>query len=80
MLVRVELDYRHEVRRGDDHVDVITRVAGIGRSSVTLDQQILLPDGTVAAEGRAVFVAWDMEARGSRELSDVERAALAASP
>ena len=78
VLVRVELDYRHEVRRGDGHVEVVTRITGIGRSSVTLEEQILLPDGTVAAEGRAVFVAWDTEARGSRPLSDAERAALAA--
>jgi hypothetical protein len=32
----------------------------------------------VAAEGKSVLVAWDPQARGSRELTDDERAALVA--
>jgi acyl-CoA thioester hydrolase len=79
VLVRVELDYKHEVRRSAGHVDVVTRVEKLGRSSVTLAETILLPDGEVAAAGRAILVAWDMEKRGSRELSEPERAALSSS-
>jgi hypothetical protein len=37
---------------------------------------VLLPDGSTAAEGRAVLVAWDPAARGSRPISDPERALL----
>jgi acyl-CoA thioester hydrolase len=76
VLVRVELDYRHEVRRDHGTVEVLTRVERVGGKSVTLAQEMLLPDGTVAAAGSSVLVAWDPQARGSRELSDDERAAL----
>ena len=76
VLVRVELDYRHEVRRDHGTVEVLTRVERVGGKSVTLAQEMLLPDGTVAAAGSSVLVAWDPQARGSRELTDDERAAL----
>jgi len=76
VLVHVELDYRHEVRRTDAHVDVTSRVAKLGRSSVTTEDRIALLDGTTAAEGKSVLVAWDPEARSSRELSGEERKAL----
>jgi acyl-CoA thioester hydrolase len=78
VLVRVELDYRHEVRRDHGTVDVVTRVERVGSKSVTLAQEMALPDGTVAASGSSVLVAWDPQARGSRELTDAERAALTA--
>jgi acyl-CoA thioester hydrolase len=76
VLARVELDYRREVRLADGHVVVVSRVAAIGRSSVTLDHEVELGDGTTAASGRSVLVAWDADARGSRPLSDGERTAL----
>jgi acyl-CoA thioester hydrolase len=76
VLVRVELDHLREVRRDAAHVDVDVRAVAAGRSSVTVEHDVLLPDGTVAASGRSVLVAWDLEARASRELSDAERAAL----
>jgi acyl-CoA thioester hydrolase len=76
VLARVELDYRHEVRHTDGHVDVAVRVGAVGRTSVTLEHAVLLPDGTVAAEGRSVLVAWDADARRPRGLSARERAVL----
>ena len=76
VLVRVELDYRHEVRRDHGSVEVVVRVERVGEKSVTLAHDIVLPDGTVAASGRSVLVAWDPRARGSRELTGDERAAL----
>lgn len=78
VVVRVELDYRHEVRKDAGTVEVLVRVARVGRKSVTLDHEVLLPDGTVAAAGLTVMVGWDGQARGARELSDAERAALEA--
>lgn len=78
VLARVELDYRHEVRKDAGTVEVLVRVARVGRKSVTLDHEVLLPDGTVAAAGLTVMVGWDGQARGARELSDAERAALEA--
>jgi acyl-CoA thioester hydrolase len=78
VLVRVELDYRREVRRDHGTVDVVTRVERVGSKSVTLVQQLVRADGVVAAEGSSVLVAWDPQARGSRVLTDDERAALGA--
>ena len=76
VLARVELDHRHEVRRDHSPVAVVLRVEAVGRSSVTVWHEIVLPDGTVAAEGRSVLVAWDRDARRSRPLTDDERAVL----
>ena len=76
VLARVELDYRREVRKDHGSVTVVSRVARLGRSSITIEQEILLPDGEVAASGSSVLVAWDMDARRSRALSGPERAAL----
>ena len=78
VLARVELDYRHEVRKDHGSVDIVVRPAGVGTSSFTLEHDVLLPDGTLAATGRTVMVGWDAQARGKRALSDAERAVLAA--
>ena len=77
VIAHVELDYRAEVRKDHEAVDVVTRVARVGRTSVTLEERIERLDGTVAASGHAVLVAWDMEARESRELTPEERASIA---
>ena len=76
VLAHVELDYRHEVRIEDRYVVGECRVAELGRSRVELENRLMLPDGTVAVEGRAVLVAWDEQARRSRELTESEREAL----
>lgn len=76
VLARVELDYRSEVRRDHGHVEVVVRIASVGRSSVVVEHDVLLPDGTVAAEGTSVLVAWDAQERRSRPLRDDERARL----
>ena len=79
VIAHIELDYRAEVRKDHDAVDVVTQVARLGRTSVTLEERIEHLDGTVAAEGRSVLVAWDMRARESRELSEDERSFLSSS-
>ncbi len=76
VLVRVELDYRHEVRKDHGHVEVLVRPEKVGRTSITVRNTVTLPDGTVAADGSAVLVAWDMQRRTKRELSPRERSAL----
>jgi acyl-CoA thioester hydrolase len=78
VLVRVELDYRQEVRKDHGSVEVITRVERVGAKSITIAHEVVRADGVVAAEGRSVLVAWDPQERGSRELTDDERAALVA--
>jgi acyl-CoA thioester hydrolase len=73
VLARVELDYRHEVRRRDGTVDIVVRVGRVGTKSLTLEHDVLLPDGTLAATGITVLVGWDAEARCGREISAAER-------
>jgi acyl-CoA thioester hydrolase len=76
VLAHVELDYRREARIEHRYLTGECRVAGLGRSRVELDNRLLLPDGDVAVEGRAVLVAWDEQSRESRELTERERKAL----
>jgi len=76
VIARVELDYRHEVRKDHGTVEVVVRPARVGRSSVTVEQEIVLPDGTIAAAGISVLVAWDPQARRSRPFTEPERARL----
>lgn len=78
VLVRVELDYRNEVRKDHGSVEIVTRVERVGSKSVTVTHEVVRADGVVAAAGRSVLVAWDPHARGSRDLTDAERAALTA--
>ena len=76
VLAHVDLDYRREVRIADRKLVGECRVGELGRSRIELENRLLLPDGTVAVEGRAVLVAWDEQTRRARRLSDGERAAL----
>lgn len=76
VLAHVDLDYHSEVRRDHEQVDVCVRVTRVGSSSVTLEHQVRLPDGVLAASGTTVLVAWDPATRAKRPLTDAERAAL----
>ena len=76
VMVHVDLDHHTEVRKDHGEVEIIVGVARVGNSSLTLSQEVRLPDGTVAASGTAVIVAWDPAARGKRTLTEAERAAL----
>ena len=76
VLARVELDHRGEIARGEDRVVIGTRVVRVGRSSVEVVHDLRVPGGPVVAEGRSILVAWDPRRRGSRPLTDAERAGL----
>lgn len=78
VMARVELNYRREIPLAHRHVEVTLQVEAVGRSSITVTQRILRSDGVLAADGRSVMVAWDGQRRGSRPLSDGERAVLGA--
>jgi acyl-CoA thioester hydrolase len=79
VLAHVDLDYHAEVRKDHGEVEVAIRVKDVGTSSFRLWHEVRLPDGTVAASGETVMVAWDPRARGKRRLSEDELAALGAS-
>jgi acyl-CoA thioester hydrolase len=76
VLAHVDLDHHAEVRKDHDEVEIVVRVLDVGNSSLRLEHEVRLPDGTVAASGNTVMVAWDPATRGKRPLSEAERAAL----
>lgn len=77
VVARVEIDHRHELRIEDRQAVIETTLQHVGRSSLRLASRITSPGGTLAAEAVTVLVAWDMQARSSRTLSEPERARLA---
>ncbi len=76
VIVRIEVDYRHEIARGVPFVVVAVQVLGYGRSSVKTQEIITLPDGTVAAEAMAIVVVRDPRTLKSRPLTVDEKAGL----
>ena len=77
VLARVELDYKREIRRDHGTIDVVVRVSRVGRTSVTVEHELVRADGVLAAAWTSVLVAWDVEARGPRELTEADRLMLA---
>jgi acyl-CoA thioester hydrolase len=78
VLARVELDHLVEVRRFDGPVELVGRIERVGTKSVTLSHEIRKRDGTVAASGTSVLVAFDAVTRRAREITDEERRYLQA--
>ena len=78
VLVRVAIDFRRELTQDDDEVLVRTRLTRIGTSSLTLREEIVKLDGTLAAEAESVVVARDPATGWSRPLTAAEREAYAA--
>lgn len=76
VLVHVSIDYRHEIRSPASEVVVRSTIAEVGRTSVTFEQEVIAPDGELAASSRSVLVAWDAEARAAREITADDRAKL----
>jgi acyl-CoA thioester hydrolase len=76
VIVHMSIDYRREVAHPARELTVRTRVAELGRTSITFEQEVVMPDGVVAATSRSVLVAWDADARAARALTDRERAKL----
>ena len=76
VIVRVELDYREEIPQGTREVTVTCALESLGTSSIRTREQILLPDGTVAADCLTVCVVRDPQTRRSRPWSEDERAAI----
>jgi acyl-CoA thioester hydrolase len=78
VVVHASIDYRCEVALGVREVVVHTQIVEVRRSSVRFEQTIVTPDGELAAEAKAVLVAWDPETRRSREITQEERQRLTA--
>lgn len=75
VIARIEIDYVGEIRH-QDTVEVEHRLARLGRSSLTVEEELFV-GGDVAVRSVVTLVAWDGEKRASRPFSPPERAALA---
>jgi acyl-CoA thioester hydrolase len=79
VIVHISIDYRREIRRPVSEVLVRTRVAEVGRTSISFEQEVVALGGEVSAMARAVVVAWDSARRRPRELDDRDRERLSPS-
>jgi acyl-CoA thioester hydrolase len=76
VIAHVSIDYKREILQGAREVIVRSRITDVGHTSVTFEQEVLAPDGEIAAACTSVLVAWDREARAARPIEDGERALL----
>ena len=75
ILARVEIDFRSELRMGEE-VEVRTRCSRIGTKSFDLDHVISASGGRVVAEATSVLVAYDYALGESVAVSERLRASL----
>jgi acyl-CoA thioester hydrolase len=76
VIAHVSIDYKRELVQGTREVVVRSRIAEVGRTSLTFEQEVVGPDGEVAAACTSVLVAWDPDVRAARAIEDRERALL----
>ena len=76
---RCEINWRDEIDPSLETVTVQCAVRELGRSSVTTSERIVDDAGRVVVEAEFGLVLWDPDRRGSRPISDEERASLAGS-
>ena len=73
---RCSVDFRREIDPAFKAVTVQCGVRELGRSSLTTSERILDEDGEVVVEAEFGLVLWDPGRRGSRPITDEERASL----
>jgi acyl-CoA thioester hydrolase len=79
ILAHLAIDFRHQVRLGEA-VHVRTWVERLGKSSITLRQEVIARTATgdvCAAEMRSVVVCFDYETDRPRDMPPAVRAAMA---
>jgi acyl-CoA thioester hydrolase len=77
VVVRLEIDFRAEVRHADQTVRVEIAVERLGKTSLTTRETLRTADGEVAADARVITVRWDTQAHAAVPFSDEQRARLA---
>ena len=73
---RCAVNFRREIDGDFKTVTVECGVRELGRSSLTTSERILDDTGRVVVDAEFGLVLWDPEQRGSRPISDDERASL----
>jgi acyl-CoA thioester hydrolase len=76
---RCSVSFQGEIDPAFEAVTVECAVRELGRSSLTTSERILDHSGRVVVEAEFALVLWDPEQRGSRPITDEERASLAGS-
>lgn len=77
VVVRLEVNFRAEVRYPDRRVTVRVEVVQLGTTSLTTRETIVTPSGDVAADARVVTVRWDADSHKPVPFTEAERARLA---
>jgi acyl-CoA thioester hydrolase len=77
VVVRLEIDFRAEVRHADRTVHVEIAVEGLGTTSLTTREVLRTSGGEVAAQARVITVRWDQKEHAAVPFSDEQRARLA---
>lgn len=77
LVVRLEIDFRAEIRREEKYVLVRIGVERVGSTSLTTTETIVTASGEVAAQARVITVRWDGEQRAAIPITDQQRAVLA---
>lgn len=75
---RCSVSFNGEIDPAFGSVTVQCAVRDLGRSSVSTTERIVDHSGKVVVEAEFGLVLWDPQQRGSRPLTDQERASLAA--
>jgi acyl-CoA thioester hydrolase len=75
---RCSVSFQDEIDPAVGSVTVQCGVRELGRSSLTTSERILDREGNVLVEAEFGLVLWDPQRRGSRPITDQERASLAA--
>ncbi len=73
---RCSVDFKAEIVPDQGSVTVQCSVRELGRSSMRTIERILDRDGSVVVEAEFGIVFWDPAERGSRPITDEERASL----
>jgi acyl-CoA thioester hydrolase len=76
VVVRLEVNFRAEVRYPDRRVTVRVEVVQLGSTSLTTRETIVTPSGDVAADARVVTVRWDADSHKPVPFTEAERARL----
>lgn len=76
VVVRLEVNFRAQVRYPDRRVTVRVEVVQLGSTSLTTRETILTPSGDVAADARVVTVRWDADSHKPVPFTEAERARL----
>ena len=74
VVVRLEVNFRAQVRYPDRRVTVRVEVVQLGTTSLTTRETILTPSGDVAADARVVTVRWDADSHKPVPFTEAERA------